>query len=57
MDQHEVDMSDPITDSPSRLTNNKEHNLTESHPGGMNEIAEADSEFERTNQFAQYDFA
>ena len=57
MDQHEVDMSDPITDSPSRLTHNKEANLIESHPGGMNEIAEADSEFERTNQFAQYDFA
>ena len=50
-------MSDPITDSPSRLTNNKEGNLIESHPGAMNEIAEADSEFERTNQFAQYDFA
>ena len=56
MDQHEVDMSDPITDSPSRLTNNKEANITEQH-GTMNEIAEADSEFERTNQFAQYDFA
>ena len=49
MDSHEVDMSDPITDSPSRLTHNKEANLIESHPGAMNEIAEADSEFERTN--------
>ena len=56
MDEHEVDMSAPITDSPSRFSQRERGYDENENNLAMAEVAEADSEFERTNQFAQYDF-